>query len=91
MNSLLGWLWHKEDWDLQYDENYNGSWGLKDTDFALQLINRGYKIIPMYNVRTWHINTGWKSENHTPISHEMRIDNNVNWKYLKKKWEPWVK
>jgi hypothetical protein len=91
VNSLLGWYWHKDDWDIYYDENFNGSWGLKDTDYGLQLIHRGYKIIPMYDVRVWHINAGWKSENHVPISHADKLSTNINWKYLVEKWKQWAK
>jgi len=85
VNAILFWLWHKDDWGARYDSNFDGEWGLEDTDFALQLIHRGYAIIPN-NKRVWHIDIGWTKDLHKHIPHAHKIQHNPNWKYLKEKW-----
>ena len=86
VNAILFWLWHKEDWGARYDSNFDGEWGLEDTDFALQLIHRGYVIVPNKN-RVWHIDVGWSKHLHQHIPHAQKIQHNPNWKYLKEKWD----
>lgn len=85
VNALIGFEWQPEDMDMRYDEHYDGYWGLEDSDFVLQLLERGYVVVPS-NAHCWHVNTGIRPENHVPMSHEQRLENNPNWAYFKEKW-----
>ena len=82
--SLIAVIWNARLRGIRYDENYNGHWGLEDTDFSFQLLEAGCRIKARRGAGVWHFQTGWKKENHTG-AHAERI-NNPNQRYFYSKW-----
>jgi len=72
--------------DSRFDEIYNGHWGYEDTDFQIQMLSLGYKIVPRPDVIFWHVNTYHKQENRAPDTH-LKTPNRAifysKWKNLK--------
>ena len=69
----------------RYDENYNGHWGYEDSDFMLQLMEKGCELHPCTGGVGWHISTAALShDSHLP--HHWKVRNNPNFHYFNEKW-----
>ena len=79
-----GFIWDKSLRGMRCDERYNGYWGMEDTDFIFQLLNRGCSIRNQESSCVWHCQLNWKAENHSG-THEERM-NNPNYDYFIEKW-----
>jgi GT2 family glycosyltransferase len=80
INGVSGYIWDPK-CGLREDPKYDGHWGYEDTDFKMQKIAAGYKIVPRPDIRFWHIQTKHKEGNRDSSAH-----NTPNRKYFEDKW-----
>ena len=79
---------------LRYDENYDGNWGLEDSDFVMQIMEKGYYLTILHYLRVFHVHTEWKDKSriiskdgYSQKNFEERVTKNPNEKYYYEKWK----
>jgi len=82
--SLISVIWNRALRGLRCDEQFNGNWGLEDTDFCFQLLERGCHIVNHERSCVWHCLTDWKQENHQTSNGAEK--ENPNALYFEQKW-----
>jgi len=69
LNGVSGYIWEPK-CGLREDTNFDGHWGYEDTDFKMQMLEKGYKIVICPTIRFWHIQTEYKRENRDVSAHK---------------------
>ena len=86
LGGIIAFIFDERARGLRFDSAYDGAWGYEDTDYILQLLAAGYRVIPVPDAHLWIVTSSWKCQNHQTCNHRLNISDNKNALYFQRKW-----